>query len=145
MGRGWVDPVKEAEAAQIRMDAMVSTLEVECAEQGLDWNEVLEQRALEKSRMTQLGLEPAVLALPPLTKEKTEEGQPLPPEEAGTSTGAEPDEEDKNGKAAPSNAPATQPPAKSQPTSKQSNPPSPKAPPKTKAKARAKAKERIAA
>jgi lambda family phage portal protein len=145
MGRGWVDPVKEAEAAQIRMDAMVSTLEVECAEQGLDWNEVLEQRALEKSRMTQLGLEPAVLALPPLTKEKTEEGQPLPPEEAGTSPGAVPDEEDDTGKAAPSNAPATQPPGKSQPTSKQPNPPSPKAPPNPKARARAKAKERMAA
>lgn len=56
-GRGWVDPVKEAQAAQIRMDTNLSTLEMECAEQGLDWEEVLEQRALEKARIKELGLE----------------------------------------------------------------------------------------
>ncbi len=55
-GRGWVDPVKEAKAAQIRMDIGVSTLERECAEQGLDWEEVLEQRARERTRMGELGL-----------------------------------------------------------------------------------------
>lgn len=58
-GRGWVDPVKEAQAAQIRMDIGVSTLEAECAEQGLDWEEVLEQRATEQERMRALGLERA--------------------------------------------------------------------------------------
>jgi len=56
MGRGWVDPVKEAEAAQLRMEISVSTLEQECAEQGLDWREVLEQRALETARIDDLGL-----------------------------------------------------------------------------------------
>lgn len=55
-GRGWVDPVKEATAAQIRMEIGVSTMEMECAEQGLDWEEVLEQRALEHERCTRLGL-----------------------------------------------------------------------------------------
>jgi lambda family phage portal protein len=55
-GRGWVDPVKEARAAQIRMDIGVSTLERECAEQGLDWEEVLEQRARERKRMAELDL-----------------------------------------------------------------------------------------
>ncbi|MFW6021661.1 MAG: phage portal protein, partial [Guyparkeria sp.] len=55
-GRGWVDPVKEAQGAQIRMDAGLSTLEDECAEQGLDWEEVLEQRARERNRMAELGL-----------------------------------------------------------------------------------------
>ena len=55
-GRGWIDPVKEAQAAQIRMDAGISTLEDECAEQGLDWEEVLEQRARERTRMRELGL-----------------------------------------------------------------------------------------
>jgi len=58
-GRGWIDPVKEAQAAQIRIENYVSTLEVECAEQGLDWNEVLEQRALERERMKELDLLPA--------------------------------------------------------------------------------------
>jgi len=55
-GRGWIDPVKEAQAAQLRMEAGISTLEDECAEQGLDWEEVLEQRARERTRMEELGL-----------------------------------------------------------------------------------------
>jgi lambda family phage portal protein len=46
-GRGWVDPKKEAEAAQLRMSLNISTLEDECAEQGADWEERLTQRARE--------------------------------------------------------------------------------------------------
>lgn len=56
-GRGWVDPVKEAQAAEMRLAANISTLEYECAEQGQDWEEVLEQRAREQQRMRALGLE----------------------------------------------------------------------------------------
>ena len=70
MGRGWIDPVKEAEAAQLRMQGMISTLENECAEQGLDWQEVLEQRALENRRMDELGLAMPTLSLTPLSAEK---------------------------------------------------------------------------
>lgn len=55
-GKGWVDPVKEAQAAQIRMDGFVSTLEDECAEQGKDWREVLEQRAVEEAEKMRLKL-----------------------------------------------------------------------------------------
>ena len=55
-GRGWIDPVKEAQAAQIRVEAKLSTLEMECAEQGLDWQDVLEQTALEQARQKQLGI-----------------------------------------------------------------------------------------
>lgn len=58
-GRGWVDPTKEAQAAQLRMQIGVSTLEAECAEQGLDWEEVIAQRAYEKKRERELGLTPA--------------------------------------------------------------------------------------
>jgi lambda family phage portal protein len=73
-GRGWIDPVKEAQAAQIRMDAGISTLEDECAEQGLDWEEVLEQRARERSRMEELGLLEAAVASSqrPIVTEKEE-------------------------------------------------------------------------
>lgn len=59
-GRGWVDPLKEAQAAELRMDIMVSTLEDECAEQGKDWEEVLEQKAEEDKRMKELGITPRV-------------------------------------------------------------------------------------
>lgn len=55
-GRGWVDPVKEAQASQIRMESGLSTLEDECASQGLDWEEVLMQRVRELKRMKELGL-----------------------------------------------------------------------------------------
>lgn len=55
-GKGWVDPVKEAQAAQIRIDAGLSTLEDECAEQGRDWREVMEQLAREQAERVRLGL-----------------------------------------------------------------------------------------
>jgi lambda family phage portal protein len=46
-GRGWIDPVAEKQGAVMGMDAALSTLEDECAMQGLDYEEVLEQRAYE--------------------------------------------------------------------------------------------------
>jgi lambda family phage portal protein len=70
MGRGWIDPVKEAEAAQLRMQSGVSTLELECAEQGQDWNEILEQQALEAKRRELLGLPPMSLQIAPISQEK---------------------------------------------------------------------------
>lgn len=55
-GRGWVDPVKEADASAIRMQNGLSTLEDECAEQGKDWRVVLEQQSREAKLRTSLGL-----------------------------------------------------------------------------------------
>lgn len=55
-GRGWVDPQKEAKAAEIRLQAGLTTLEDECAEQGKDWQEVLQQRARERSYAGTLSL-----------------------------------------------------------------------------------------
>ncbi len=55
-GRGWVDPAKEAQAAEIRMRIGVSTLQRECAEQGLDYEEVLDQLAEEERMQTDRGL-----------------------------------------------------------------------------------------
>lgn len=57
-GRGWVDPVKEAQASVLRMQAGLSTLEAECAEQGLDYEEVLDQRRLEAQMLADRGLPP---------------------------------------------------------------------------------------
>ena len=48
-GRGWVDPVKEAQAARLRREGRLSSLEQECAEQGQDWEDILEQVALENA------------------------------------------------------------------------------------------------
>ncbi len=44
---GWIDPVDERTGAVIGMDAGFQTLEDTCGEQGLDYEEVLEQRAHE--------------------------------------------------------------------------------------------------
>lgn len=56
-GRGWVDPVKEAEGARRRIKNKLSTLQRECGEQGLDYEEVLEQLAKEKKMVDRLELE----------------------------------------------------------------------------------------
>lgn len=56
VARGWVDPVKEKQGAVLGMDAGLSTLKRECAEQGLDWEEVLAQRAVEVKAFTDAGL-----------------------------------------------------------------------------------------
>jgi lambda family phage portal protein len=55
-GRGWIDPVKEAQASQLRMAIGLSSLEDECAVQGLDWEEILEQRKREQDKLDELGL-----------------------------------------------------------------------------------------
>ena len=60
-GRGWIDPVKEAKASQMRMSNNISTLEEECASQGLDWEEVLDQRIREQEKINQLN----ALSAPP--------------------------------------------------------------------------------
>jgi len=74
MGRGYIDPTKEAEAAQLRMEISTSTLEQECAEQGLDWREVLEQKRLEIAYMNQLGI-----PLPPSYQKTPPPGEQQPP------------------------------------------------------------------
>lgn len=55
-GRGWIDPVKEAQAANMRMESGISTLEDECAEQGKDWEDVVRQRQRERAFMEELGV-----------------------------------------------------------------------------------------
>lgn len=56
--KGWVDPTAERQGAILGLDAGFSTLEEECAAQGMDWEENLEQRAREKAKMDELGLPP---------------------------------------------------------------------------------------
>jgi lambda family phage portal protein len=59
-GRGWVDPYKEAQAAEKRLQIGVSTDEREAAEQGMDWKENLIQQARETRERERLGLPPRV-------------------------------------------------------------------------------------
>lgn len=56
-GRGWVDPVAEKKGAILGMDAGLSTLEMEAAENaGEDWEEMLDQRKREIDAFKERGL-----------------------------------------------------------------------------------------
>ena len=54
--RGSVDPLKEAEAAGMRMELMVSTHEIECAALGYDYLDILDQIQVETAEMQARGL-----------------------------------------------------------------------------------------
>lgn len=75
-GRGWLDEVREAQAAQLRIATVMSTLEIECARQGLDYEEVIEQRAIEQDLMREHGVDMAsvmsTIAIAPQNSEEEE-------------------------------------------------------------------------
>ena len=54
--RGQIDELKETEAAGMRMQLGVSTLEMECARLGNDFRDVIAQRAREKRLLMAAGL-----------------------------------------------------------------------------------------
>lgn len=78
--RGYVDPVKEAQAAGIRMDQLTSTLEAECALAGEDWLDVLDQAAIEKDELAARGLMRAISAPGRIATDPSDdpEGTPAP-------------------------------------------------------------------
>ena len=57
VARGWVDPVKEKAGSILGMEAGMSTLQRECQEQGLDYEEVMDQRAREAKMFKERGLQ----------------------------------------------------------------------------------------
>jgi len=63
-GRKWVDPAKEAAAVQTKLSAGLTTLQIECARLGLDWEDVLRQQAVERALMAELGLSQEAPAAP---------------------------------------------------------------------------------
>lgn len=56
VARGWLDPVKEPQGAVLEMDAGLSTLAEKGGEQGFDWEERLDQRAIEVKAFQDRGL-----------------------------------------------------------------------------------------
>ncbi|WP_428492153.1 phage portal protein [Rhodopila sp.] len=56
-GRGRVNPIDEVRASTLAMQGGLSTLEAEAAEQGLDWEEILDQRGVEIARFKERGIE----------------------------------------------------------------------------------------
>jgi lambda family phage portal protein len=60
-----IDPVKDATANQIKLETGQTTLDDVCAEDGKDWEEVLEQQAREMKKRQELGLpQPAEVRTP---------------------------------------------------------------------------------
>ena len=55
-GRGWVDPFKEARAADQRMKSGISTLADETGEQGRDWREQMDQMSREQAYAKEVGI-----------------------------------------------------------------------------------------
>jgi lambda family phage portal protein len=68
-----VDPPKEVKASRDAVDGNLSTLADECALQGRDWEEVLEQRAREEARRKELGLTAPAPVLPDGTEDDKQE------------------------------------------------------------------------
>lgn len=64
-----IDPVKDADANEILLRTGQTTLQRVCAERGEDWEEVLVQRAREKKRAQELGLE--IVAVEPKNAPKS--------------------------------------------------------------------------
>lgn len=71
-GRGHIDPLKEANATKVEYSMGLTTLEKEAAERGEDWEELLEQRAYERQRMTELGIDPSQMLAPTPAQSPTE-------------------------------------------------------------------------
>lgn len=55
-GRGYVDKAKEAQGDLIMLDGNMTTQQKICAEQGMHWKEVMDQRAVELDYAAKLGL-----------------------------------------------------------------------------------------
>lgn len=56
-GWPWVDPKKDAEAAKIELEMGTTNLRILCAMKGLDWEEVIRQRIIEKALIRKLSIE----------------------------------------------------------------------------------------
>jgi lambda family phage portal protein len=57
-GKGVIDSVAERQGSILALNGGLSTLEDECAEQGLEWEEVVQQRRYEQEMFAEAGLPP---------------------------------------------------------------------------------------
>ncbi len=92
-GRGYIDPVKEAEGAALRQEGLVSTLEDELAELGRDLEETLDQIEFENAELKRRGLSrqslvAAIQAANKLKPDSPEAEEPVGPTGGGPSDGS---------------------------------------------------------
>lgn len=55
-GRGWIDPLKEAQSSALRMGSRISNLQMECADQGHDYEDIIDQIEVEEEYLAERGL-----------------------------------------------------------------------------------------
>jgi len=80
-GRGWVDPVAERQGAIIGMNAGMSSLEREVGENtGEDWEEIVDQLAIERKRFESRGLPPLPIVSALIDNGRDAGDKPVPPE-----------------------------------------------------------------
>lgn len=72
-GWQWVDPLKEVNASTQALLIGASTLEEICGQKGLDWQEVLRQRAREQKYADELGVKLGELPPQELSADEKEE------------------------------------------------------------------------
>lgn len=95
-GRGYIDPVKEAEGSALRQEGLVSTLEDELAEVGRDLEETLDQIQFENAELLRRGLTrqslvAAIQAANKLKPDSREAEEPIGPSGGGSQPGQDPD------------------------------------------------------
>ena len=74
-GKPLIDPVKERNGQKIGWELGVETLEDICATEGKDWEDQLEQKAREKQRMEELGLNAGDMHPDPKTMNESRENE----------------------------------------------------------------------
>ena len=82
-GRGYMDPTKEIEASIMAIEGGMSTLERECAAQGIQWEDVVEQRKIEQARYEAAGIPlPGKVEKAEATAAEPEPAEDMAPEKA---------------------------------------------------------------
>ena len=90
-GRGYVDPVKEAQGAGLRISAMISTLEDENADLGRDLTDTLDQQADEEEMLKERGLTRTLSAGSGLLPDPSDAGNDAAPESPSENDKSRPD------------------------------------------------------
>lgn len=78
MGWAWVDPQTEVDAALRAVEGGISTLEIEAAARGENWEELLEQQSRERAKRQELGLPDPAPSAPGPGRPAQEDGTTQP-------------------------------------------------------------------
>lgn len=78
-GWQWIDPEKEANGAKLAIEAGLSTREIECGKQALDWEAITEQNGIENDTREAKGLVDSDAPFAPTAQNPVPQAPALPP------------------------------------------------------------------